>query len=315
MNAFNLMALLGGFRQSDSAMLLFMSYKGWALALVLLFFAYLAYLVYRRRDAEMYLYLLFLLPFGFFMLSTRMHERYLFPCLLFLTLLLPRRRRLWVLFGGLTVTYYLNLWYILRALNAERFLEKYEPFGVAVSVAERRALRLRDDRRLAADARRSGAAAASRDRPRAGAGRAERRRRRAPPSASAKKPAAKRDSRRRSGAPPKRRCPLRRSGRSKPTRPAYRIRRRDLVVALLLMLFAGGLRFWHLGQPDELVFDEVYFVEQGKNYLRGKEFMDPHPPLAKLAIGASVALFGGEAQRLPASSTRSAARCSSAWRI
>ena len=49
----------------------------------------------------------------------------------------------------------------------------------------------------------------------------------------------------------------------------------------LIELFAGGLRFWHLGQPNELVFDEVYFVEQGKNYLRGKEFMDPHPPLAK----------------------------------
>src|SRR5205085_7810766 len=77
--------------------------------------------------------------------------------------------------------------------------------------------------------------------------------------------------------------------------PRSRIGRRDLVIALVLMLFGGGLRFWHLEQPNELVFDEVYFVEQGKNYLRGKEFMDPHPPFAKLAIGASVALFGGEA--------------------
>jgi len=64
----------------------------------------------------------------------------------------------------------------------------------------------------------------------------------------------------------------------------------------LLVVIAGGLRFWKLEQPNELVFDEVYFVEQGKNYLRGKEFMDPHPPFAKLAIGASVALFGGEAK-------------------
>jgi Gpi18-like mannosyltransferase len=77
-NAFNAMALLGGFRQSDSGMLLFMTYKSWALALVLLFFAFLAYLIWRRRDAEMYLYLCFLLPFGFFIFSTRMHERYLF---------------------------------------------------------------------------------------------------------------------------------------------------------------------------------------------------------------------------------------------
>jgi hypothetical protein len=82
-NAFNLMAIIGGFRQSDSGMLLFMSFKVWAAVLVVLFFVYLAYLVSRRRDAEMYMYLMFLLPLGFFMLSTRMHERYLFPCLLF----------------------------------------------------------------------------------------------------------------------------------------------------------------------------------------------------------------------------------------
>src|SRR3954453_22122165 len=63
-----------------------------------------------------------------------MRESSLLPFLLFLTLLLPRRPELWVVFGGLTATYYLNLWYILRALNAERFLERYDPFGVAVSV-------------------------------------------------------------------------------------------------------------------------------------------------------------------------------------
>src|SRR6185369_616941 len=82
----------------------------------------------------MYLYLRFLLPLGFFMLSTRMHERYLFPCLLFLTPLLPRRKHLWAFFAILTVTYYLNLWYILRALNSDTFLAAYEPFGIAVSI-------------------------------------------------------------------------------------------------------------------------------------------------------------------------------------
>src|SRR5258706_4903640 len=128
------MAVAGGFRQEDSGLLLFMSYKDLAPAFVVLFFIYLAYLIYRRRDAEMYMYITFLLPLGFFMLSTRMHERYLFPCLLFLTPLLPRRPHLWAFFGVLTVTYYLNLWYILRALNAEYFLAAYEPFGIAVSI-------------------------------------------------------------------------------------------------------------------------------------------------------------------------------------
>ena len=299
-NAFNLMALIGGFRQSDSGMLGFMTYKTWALVLVVLFFGYLAYLVYKRRDAEMYLYLCFLLPFGFFMLSTRMHERYLFPCLLFLAPLLPRRRRLWVIFGGLTFTYFLNLWYILRALNAERFLDRYDPFGVAVSVlnvglfayamfegwqlghSPPEPLPLPEiaevEEEEAVEARAPAEARVAKPRPGGGGGGKGR---------PAKAP----------GPPPKRApavAPMQALWEVEADAPRYRIGRRDLVIALLLMLFAGGLRFWHLGQPDELVFDEVYFVEQGKNYLRGKEFMDPHPPLAKLAIGASVALFGGE---------------------
>src|SRR5204862_8319543 len=37
-NAFNLMAILGGFRQSDSAVLMFMSYQAWATVLVAAFF-------------------------------------------------------------------------------------------------------------------------------------------------------------------------------------------------------------------------------------------------------------------------------------
>jgi Gpi18-like mannosyltransferase len=296
-NAFNLMAILGGFRQSDSAVLLFMSYQVWATVLVALFFAYLAYLIYRRRDAEMYMYLMFLLPLGFFMLSTRMHERYLFPCLLFLTPLLPRRKHLWAFYGVLTVTYYLNLWYILRALNAEYFLAAYEPFGIAVSIVNCglfvaamaegfRMTRLAPEPLPFAE---PGAVPVTADE-RQPAGSV------APVYAkSAVKAQDKRDkSAARTPEKPKPR-PSQPLWEVEAGAPRYQITRRDLALALLLVLIAGGLRFWNLEQPNELVFDEVYFVEQGKNYLRGKEFMDPHPPFAKLAIGASVALFGGEA--------------------
>ncbi len=289
-NAFNLMAILGGFRQSDSGLLLFMSFKAWALLFVVLFFAYLAYLIYRRRDAEMYMYLCFLLPFGFFMLSTRMHERYLFPCLLFLAVLLPRRPRLWVLFAGLTVTYYLNLWYILRALNASRFLEAWDPFGIAISIVNVGLFGLA----MFEGFRMTNLAPAALPLPGAEESSAERVPERPMPAATA--PAA--------GAAPRMPKPARAPVARPPLRALweveagaarYRVTRRDWALALVLVVIAAGLRFWHIGQPNEFVFDEVYFVEQGKNYLRGKEFMDPHPPFAKLAIGLSVALFGGEA--------------------
>ena len=41
---------------------------------------------------------------------------------------------MWVFYGVMTVTYYLNQWYILRALDAQRFLDRYDLFGVAVAV-------------------------------------------------------------------------------------------------------------------------------------------------------------------------------------
>ncbi len=323
-NAFNLMAILGGFRQSDSAVLMFMSYKAWATVLVAAFFVYLAFLIYRRRDAEMYMYLMFLLPLGFFMLSTRMHERYLFPCLLFLTPLLPRRKHLWAFFAVLTVTYYLNLWYILRALNGEWFLAAYEPFGIAVSIvnvalfiaalAEGYRMTLLAPEPLPLPCSEpDGELAESPAVTEAGAVPMSVAVARAKPVAAkaavAKtavgKPAVAKGAVAKSG---DRRDKEPASAVQKPKgwvslpqwevdagAPRYKVTRRDLALALLLVVIAGGLRFWRLEQPNELVFDEVYFVEQGKNYLRGKEFMDPHPPFAKLAIGASVALFGGEA--------------------
>ena len=309
-NAFNVMALLGGFRQSDSGILLFATYKTWALALVLMFFGFIAYLIARRRDAEMYLYLCFLLPFGFFMFSTRMHERYLFPCLLFLTPLLPRRPRLWVLYGGLTVTYLCNLAYILHALNSNKFLEAYDPFGIAVSVVnvgllglamfEGVALTMSPAEplplpELADDAvETEEGVEATAVRPVAAQVVAK-----SPPQGKRAKGApAGRPGAGRQPVPPKpaeKRPPMQALWEVEAGADKYRLRRIDWALALLLVVIAGGLRFYHLSQPNELVFDEVYFVEQGKNYLRGKEFMDPHPPLAKLAIGASVALFGGEA--------------------
>lgn len=313
-NAFNLMAILGGFRQSDSAMLGFLSYKVWATVFVVLFFCYLGFLIYRRRDAEMYMYLMFLLPLGFFMLSTRMHERYLFPCLMFLAPLLPRRKHLWAFFGVLTVTYYLNLWYILRALNSDYFLAPWEPFGIAVSIVNvalfvaamaegYRMTRLApeplplscNDPDGEAVAREPEADAASAVVAQPKPVMAKTAVAKAVVAKTAAKPSPKReDAPARPVEKPKGWVSLPR-WEVEAGAAHFKITRRDLAFALLLVIVAAGLRFWKLEEPNELVFDEVYFVEQGKNYLRGKEFMDPHPPFAKLAIGASVALFGGEA--------------------
>ncbi|KAI0244306.1 Dolichyl-phosphate-mannose--protein mannosyltransferase 4 [Massospora cicadina] len=57
---------------------------------------------------------------------------------------------------------------------------------------------------------------------------------------------------------------------------------------LLLLVMGGITRFYNIGQPDEVVFDEVHFGKFTSYYLRREYFFDVHPPLAKLIL-----LLGG----------------------
>lgn len=64
-----------------------------------------------------------------------------------------------------------------------------------------------------------------------------------------------------------------------------------LTIALLLVL-GLGIRFYGLGYPDSVVFDEVHFGAFAKKYIKHEFFMDVHPPLAKMLF-AFVAYFAG----------------------
>lgn len=75
--------------------------------------------------------------------------------------------------------------------------------------------------------------------------------------------------------------------------PRGRLRAR-VVLPLLLLLLAGALRFWSLGYPERMYFDEIYYAEQAQHLLeRGVEddFV-VHPPLGKWLLAGGIALFG-----------------------
>ena len=57
---------------------------------------------------------------------------------------------------------------------------------------------------------------------------------------------------------------------------------------LLLFLLSLLLRFWQLGQFNQLVFDEVYYAKFANNYLIGKEFFNSHPPLSQYLIAMGI---------------------------
>lgn len=59
------------------------------------------------------------------------------------------------------------------------------------------------------------------------------------------------------------------------------------IVALAALLHAAFIT-----HPASVVFDEVFFGRYAMDYLRGQDFFDVHPPLAKLLFGAMAALLG-----------------------
>jgi dolichyl-phosphate-mannose-protein mannosyltransferase len=66
----------------------------------------------------------------------------------------------------------------------------------------------------------------------------------------------------------------------------------DTIIVGALVIGAIATRFWHIGNPTDIVFDEVHFVGQARKYLHGESFLDPHPPMAKMVIALGIWLFG-----------------------
>ena len=61
---------------------------------------------------------------------------------------------------------------------------------------------------------------------------------------------------------------------------------------IILIVIAAGVHFWNLGQPAEVVFDEVHYGKSVSAYFTREFFVDGHPPLSKLMIASAAWAFG-----------------------
>ncbi|GAA5939861.1 uncharacterized protein JCM15063_004328 [Sporobolomyces koalae] len=61
-----------------------------------------------------------------------------------------------------------------------------------------------------------------------------------------------------------------------------------------LVMLGAVVRYWKIGRPSSVVFDEVHFGGFANKYIQSRFFMDVHPPLAKLLITLVAWLFGFE---------------------
>ncbi len=97
--------------------------------------------------------------------------------------------------------------------------------------------------------------------------------------------------------------------------PTFHLGRAGWLIAAVLTIAAGLLRFWNLSHPHELIFDETYYVKDAYSlwhfgyerawdddvddaYIAGQAQPGPdasyvvHPPAGKWLIGLGMALFG-----------------------
>jgi dolichyl-phosphate-mannose-protein mannosyltransferase len=130
-NAFNMWAL-GGLWVPDGNLFVL----GWILFGA--FTAFTLYVLNKRFNASgelLALFSAFMLLFGFFMLPTRIHERYLFPAIGALALTLPFFKKTRLIYGVLTFTFFINQAYVLHFLNsANPFIPAGDPVVLAVSL-------------------------------------------------------------------------------------------------------------------------------------------------------------------------------------
>ena len=272
-NAFNLMALMGGLRKPDSGTVAGLSYFSLGMGLLGPLYAFIGWRLWNERSPRGLMFAVFAAVFGFFMLAPRMHERYLYAGLVFAAPLAVEGAEMAAVFTILTATCLFNLAYVLHTLDTTVFLDSRDGLAMAAAAINVLAFALAIDyglglsngagplwRKLTSLGSRLG---------RLDAGSA---------GARSRQSAASRDS-----APVERR-----------PEPLIAIPwlRADTIALAVLVAVAAATRLWHLGHPAEIVFDEVHFVAQARHYIRAEPFLDPHPPLAKLVIAAGILLFG-----------------------
>ena len=135
LNAFNLWAF-NGFWKSDAQAFFFLDLFeiGW-----IMFGAVTAFSLYYLHKRSHYtqevpvLFSAFVLLFAFFMLPTRIHERYLFPVFATLALMLPFLKETRQIYAVLTFTYFANISYVLPFLNSGRYIQDADPFVLVIA--------------------------------------------------------------------------------------------------------------------------------------------------------------------------------------
>jgi Gpi18-like mannosyltransferase len=113
LNAFNLWAFTG-LLQPDNTQFLFITYRIWGYLMFGVIFMYVSYFILKNKDDKSIYIASAILFFAFFMVFTRIHERYLFPTFAPLAVAMTLDRRFSYVYVMATFTFLFNLHYVLE---------------------------------------------------------------------------------------------------------------------------------------------------------------------------------------------------------
>ena len=125
-NAFNLMAIVGGIRQPETAAFYGVSDFTLGLALVLAVLALSCVLAWRNPSPCALMLAIFLALFGEFLFGPRIHERYLYPAMVFLAPIALEGTFWLTIFVLLTLNWLFNLAYVLHILRTVSWLDTHD---------------------------------------------------------------------------------------------------------------------------------------------------------------------------------------------
>jgi Gpi18-like mannosyltransferase len=129
-NAFNLWALGGLWVQETILMFII----GWTLFGVLV--AFVLFVLQKRfsfSGNRLVIFIAFTLFLGFFVLPTRIHERYLFPAISILALSFPFSKKVRPIYVISSITLFINQAYVLYYLNLGAFIAQGDPIVLSIS--------------------------------------------------------------------------------------------------------------------------------------------------------------------------------------
>ena len=272
-NAFNLWAIRGSLWQPDTVTILGLPQFVWGIVLALGATGLAVWRYCQDGTDRSLLESCAIVTLAFFVLATRMHERYVFDGVVFTIACVPLAKRyLWcalilsaVLFANLQ--YSLQYLAVMSAQNAPPGVDAHNLWGVGTSLLALATTGTFFYLGYAFLGSSDEAAAAAGERG-------------APPVAPIRLSSAAYD---------------RGRGWFDPLEGLAAFRKPlDYLVMGALGLFSFGLSFVQYWNPPDKIFDEVYFARAAEEYLTNQRiYENTHPPLTKLIITLSVMLFGG----------------------